>query len=70
MTFNTNCKFLDQSYGRKDIPQRKIIGGKTTYPSGKMENICLSEDNPDNWISECPKDCPYFELKKRINRFK
>ena len=61
MTFNDECRYLDRTRMESDRMEKGLVGGGKT---SKQRNYhpCLSEENPDDWVSECPEDCPYFQI--------
>lgn len=61
MVFNKNCKYFDRTRMDSKRVEKGIIGGVTSVQTNY--HPCLSEENPKEWISECPDNCPYFEKK-------
>jgi hypothetical protein len=61
MTFNKECKYLDLKRMKSD---EITVGSKGRIHKPGLRRYyhpCLSEENPDDWISECPNNCPYFQ---------
>lgn len=61
MEFNRECKFLDMNKMDSKVVVFKGVSGRGKETKRIFYHPCLSEYNPDYWISKCPKDCPYFE---------
>ena len=60
MTFNRQCRHLDITRMDSNRTERGVIGGENASVQTNF-HPCLSADNPEEWVSECPDDCPYFE---------
>ncbi len=60
MTFNRECRFLKTTEMIINVIEHKTMQGNEPQ-TGKIKHPCLSEENPEDWVYECPEGCPYFE---------
>jgi hypothetical protein len=42
--------------------EKGLVGGEKASVRTNY-HPCSSEENPQEWISECPNNCPYYESK-------
>ena len=60
MTFNRECRHLDMTRMDSNRCEKGLVGGENASTQRNF-HPCLSEENSEEWVSECPDDCPYFE---------